>query len=382
MKRLGKRAGVLFCILALIFALIFYMEKPAAEQRDALTAEEDLTLGIRFFREGKYEEAAALLNKVIEVKPYLGEALLAAGEAHREMGEYALAADYFEKALELNPMDTETWNKLENSLIFTGESERMKEMYQKSLCLFPSRSSHLDKLIHLCIAEGDWEFLRKLSEELEGSPLQPSVEYGYRACVLLKEGKMEEAENLLFRPEAVAEIKKSNTYLYFGGYNGEGEPHGMGVCFYSGNEKETDIFIGEWEDGRREGAGKAFSSNLRYGEEAEGIDYRVVFEGDFKDDLPEGEGIMTRSYRNGSEVVISVIKAEFCAGYAQGQVIMEQYQNSGISLKQEHQVKSGIPQRFMVEENDISENVYEAVYSGEELLGYSNLPCNCVFKWN
>lgn len=381
-----KWTGIFSFALAILVILLFTICKEGMKEKDLSSIEDQISLGMKFLNEGEYEQAAAVMTRVIEAKPYLGEAVLAAAEAYRELGKYTLSADYYEKALEMNHMDTEIWFGLENSLIFSKEMDRLKEMYRKSVQLFPSRSSHLEKLIHLCMAEGDSGFIRKLEESLKGSPLQPSVKYGYQAYVLLKEGNVEEAESLLFQQEVSSEIKKSDARLYFGDYNNEGEPHGMGICFYSKKEKDTDIYIGEWKNGRREGRGKAFSSSHLAVHTEEGemkmIDFGTIIEGNFKEDLPEGNCIITRRYENGTDRSLSVLKAEFCAGYADGQVIMEQYQDSGISLKQEHQVKNGIPQPFNLDKNGVLEEVYEAVYFGEELLAYSSIPCNCAFTWN
>lgn len=78
-------------------------------EKDPDNVEAHYNLALSLLRSGKQEEAIALLEKVKEMKPDMMETYLALGECYFNKGENDKAVSYFEKALEIDPNNAEVY---------------------------------------------------------------------------------------------------------------------------------------------------------------------------------------------------------------------------------------------------------------------------------
>lgn len=89
---------------------IALFQKVLEKEPDSVDARYNLALSL--LRSGKQDEAIALLEKVIEMKPDMMETYLALGECYFNMGENEKAKSYFEQALEKEPNNAEVYYNL------------------------------------------------------------------------------------------------------------------------------------------------------------------------------------------------------------------------------------------------------------------------------
>ncbi|MCR5674179.1 MAG: hypothetical protein K6G16_00570 [Lachnospiraceae bacterium] len=78
-------------------------------------------------------------------------------------------------------------------------------------------------------------------------------------------------------------------YFYSGDKNASGLPEGRGIAVYSGNR----YYYGEWKNGKREGAGDWYQF---YPERMQDVVILHEYTGNWKNDLPNGEGIDVYEY--------------------------------------------------------------------------------------
>jgi len=81
-------------------------------EKDPDNVDAHYSLALSLLRSGKQDEAIALLEKVKEMKPDMMETYLALGECYFNKGENDKAVSYFEKALEIEPNNAEVYYNL------------------------------------------------------------------------------------------------------------------------------------------------------------------------------------------------------------------------------------------------------------------------------
>jgi len=96
-------------------------------------AEDYFNLGTQYLRQGNYEQAIFVFNKVLAINPRHAEAYLNRGIAYRNMGQHDLAVSDYGKVLQIDPMDARAYCNRGNALIEKGQYDEAISDYNKAL---------------------------------------------------------------------------------------------------------------------------------------------------------------------------------------------------------------------------------------------------------
>ncbi len=96
-------------------------------------AEDYFNLGTQYLRQGNYEQAIFVFNKVLALNPGYAEAYLNRGIAYRNIGQHDLAVSDYGKVLHINPTDARAYCNRANALIEKGQYDEAITDYNKAL---------------------------------------------------------------------------------------------------------------------------------------------------------------------------------------------------------------------------------------------------------
>lgn len=117
-------------------------------------------------------------------------------------------------------------------------------------------------------------------------------------------------------------LEGTNTFYYQGDLDEEGKPHGRGLAIYESNS----YYYGAWVHGLREGDGRWYRF---YIDESDEITLNQIYtahsySGNWKNDLPNGEGAehfdVNTGWADGSGVVIANVIGNFTNGLYDGEM--------------------------------------------------------------
>ncbi len=151
----------------LFFFLTFSLEA------DPLTKQQLFQMATAAARDGAYETAADLYQKVLDADPRFAPAYNSLGliQQSREQGSIEDAIRYFRMATDIDPAYTEAWNNLGRAYYSRGQFTGAKTAFLRSL---EGKEEQAD--IHLALA---WVFL------LGESDADPAIEHFQKALVIL-----------------------------------------------------------------------------------------------------------------------------------------------------------------------------------------------------
>lgn len=92
---------------------------------------EELQQGNDLFNQGKYEEAIAVYQAIVQKFPETYILYRNIGNCYFQLEEYDLAEEYYKKVLEKDPEDTESLLGIGNTYANRGENEKALEWYNK-----------------------------------------------------------------------------------------------------------------------------------------------------------------------------------------------------------------------------------------------------------
>ncbi len=92
---------------------------------------EELQQGNDLFNQGKYEEAIAAYQAIVQKFPETYILYRNIGNCYFQLEEYDLAEEYYKKVLEKDPEDTESLLGIGNTYANRGENEKALEWYNK-----------------------------------------------------------------------------------------------------------------------------------------------------------------------------------------------------------------------------------------------------------
>lgn len=297
--------AVLILLLAVGRGITYYVTVTEAEAR----VREMLELAEEYLRESDYKQAVAAFEDVIAADPKNGNAYLGIAKAYIGMEDYKEAMEVLEDGIEALKED---------------ETEAEKEM----LCAL---ADYLDEIEdeYEAIEEARIEAERQAAEEARR--IEEENERYERFSAVLSEAyeamaskdyeRILEIDGTVEADALAEELKAGECYLYFP--EGREVQSGVAAGIYSAGENGYYFFYGEVEDGVREGEGVicySFSSGDAYS----------CFVGDFHNDAPNGEGVLTNCQQDDNhwlhncacaeedQVEITVLSGNFTNGLCDG----------------------------------------------------------------
>ena len=102
--------------------------------------------GYEALRSGNYEQAIALLKRVVELEPKNKTAWINLGQAHLGLRQYDAAIDAFKKQIEVNPYDEYAYNNLGRVYALQRRYPEAESSFRKQLEMNP-----LDKFAHAAL---------------------------------------------------------------------------------------------------------------------------------------------------------------------------------------------------------------------------------------
>ncbi len=128
-------------------------------------------LGIIGLQVGRFDEAAALIERAVEAKPDYVDALVNLGNAYNSLGRFRDAVARFEQALETGPATAPLLANLGAALKQLGRHEQAVGRFEAALALEPgladTRRSLADSLVEIGKPN---EALKQIARAMEGSP--------------------------------------------------------------------------------------------------------------------------------------------------------------------------------------------------------------------
>lgn len=98
----------------------------------------EIDKGIKFYEQGKYDEALKCFEKAIDLNPYHADAWCNRGFALVELKKYDEAAEAFDKAIELAPKNADLYYNKGLALETQGKRDDAILAYRKAIELNPA----------------------------------------------------------------------------------------------------------------------------------------------------------------------------------------------------------------------------------------------------
>ncbi|MBO0720471.1 MAG: polysaccharide deacetylase family protein, partial [Blastocatellia bacterium] len=126
--------------------------KPKSRQAEA---QEHHNLGLKYYREKKYDEATRELNEAVKLDPRNATIVNNLGFTLFRAGKYEESVSWLRKAIELDPQRLVAYVNLADAYLLWGKNAEARQYYEKYVSLAPPDSSGS-------------EYVRKKLEELKG----------------------------------------------------------------------------------------------------------------------------------------------------------------------------------------------------------------------
>lgn len=216
------------------------------------------------FRAGRLQEAAQLLNQVVEAIPNHGEALKGLAYIAASQRDVALAADYFERAVDHLPATAPLYHEAGTANQAAGRHVRAVECFERSLQLAPWHVVSLHAAAMSLSALGEHErALQMLTRAATASPGTWQIHYNMgRTLGLLGRYDAEMAEYrraIELKPDCVAayvnlgvalrDLHRFDEALRMFKKAVQLDPNDSGART---NRAQTNLLLGEFEHGWRE----------------------------------------------------------------------------------------------------------------------------------
>ncbi len=132
----------------------------------------------------------------------------------------------------------------------------------------------------------------------------------------------------LTRFEAMSySLKGTKDFYYIGDTNANGNPEGIGLAVYA----DSQYYYGQWYDGKRNGKGVWF---VFYPDYSNYVVTEHMYTGDFKNDMPDGEGQehfdYNSEYMNEEDFYVQNVIGGFVEGYYHGELYLMSIDKSGV----------------------------------------------------
>ena len=307
--QMGKALSFVFIIILLTSTMIACVQKTD-------TWQEQYDLGVRYLRDGNYEEAIIAFTAAIEIDPKRAEAYVGRGDAHIGSGEteesLAAALMDYEKAIEIDETNAMAYLGAADVYIRQGDYAKALEILKLGLERTTNNQHILDKFSELnnqmdcSISEEEEDFLSRCFSYMSTGQYDEMDAFiwecetsNVNANVLIAiEDRCAglcftaDKKSLDYTGIALKKMPYTN-YWYFGELK-DGEPYGYGVCldvgggYASDNLKHYALYEGQWEKGRPNGEGRVTYYIADTGNQQN----CHITEGTYKDGLENGN--MTR----------------------------------------------------------------------------------------
>lgn len=121
------------------------------------TLEEILPQADAYYWDGYYDEAFALYEKALEIKPDSVEALTGQGNIYRIREEFQLGKDALERAVELDPTYAPAYRGLGRYYYLVGDKTRSFQFLNKALELDPAYARGYETRADIYTSEGEYD---------------------------------------------------------------------------------------------------------------------------------------------------------------------------------------------------------------------------------
>ena len=280
MKRILSIVLAIALILTLISSCSYATDKP-------LTAAELLDLGEKYLLELNYEQALVYFERLIEIDPMNPRGYTGAAEAHMGMGREGDAIAVLEQGLEMTGDESFrakiTELTVSGNLVSSSDSQETGATNNNALRYpddYITNTSEYRDMYY-----GRLEVLYELS-------LNNDIEYvkEYMRSNLGFWGPEWANERRSYSSALIETDFYSGQKLYWGETDANGRPSGFGVamCEDGGITGSIFVYIGEWENGVRQGNGSYFGVSR--------VGKINSYDGQWANDLPNGWGISYSDY--------------------------------------------------------------------------------------
>jgi tetratricopeptide (TPR) repeat protein len=117
---------------------IIMVKSVSVEQVKTNVAKNKFDQGVRFYQQGKFDEAIEAFEDVIINKPDFAEGYYNLGMAYMRQGDPDRAIEVMDKAIELKPDFVEAYFGIGQAHIDKGEEEQATEIFKKAVAINPS----------------------------------------------------------------------------------------------------------------------------------------------------------------------------------------------------------------------------------------------------
>ncbi len=197
-----RSAGAVFAAFLVALAVLTVLRNPVWRDDGSLYADMIKTtpasykgyynLGNMMYRQGKYDEAARLWNKALEVKPDMFAVHNNLGVIYEKSGDYALAEKHFRAVLSVRTMP-EVYVNLGNVLKEQGRDEEAGEAYRRAIRLSYNDLTAYMRLSELYEAEGRYDEAVSVLEEAAEKAPDAYLAYNRAGSILAENGRYKEA---------------------------------------------------------------------------------------------------------------------------------------------------------------------------------------------
>ena len=334
---------------------------------------------------GMTEDALTAYNVVLNQNPENRSCRYDRAILYEQIGDKESAYGDYNKLYEMDHEDQFAWNKVEEYLKENGLLEELLAKYQEKK--EEGDEQALVTEIELLVAMGSYEEVPSVVNQFENEDFRQLCMKQWEAYVSMQQGDVESAKDILCSGEKFMTEDMVLKSVYIGEHNDVFQRDGRGILI-TDEYPNTQIYIGEWKENKREGNGCALNAYTGEYEGGELYFRKEMLEGIWKDDLPNGACTITKiyeeienegeSYRQQTSYSIN-----FTDGVANGELIIEErnetpYGNETYSEK--YMIEDGESVAF----TDEGKEVYSITYDKNGNVEYVNDSWRNgeTFKWD
>lgn len=279
---------------------------------------------------GENEEALSAYNAVLEKNPENRSCLYDRAILYEQTGNTEGAYDDYNKLYGLDQGDSFAWNKVETYLKENGLLEELLSKYQMLEGKGDERIFAWE--IELLAALEREDEIPAVIDRFEDEAFRQLCLKQLEAYNSLKQGDSERAKEILFSYENFMAEDMMMLSVYMGGHNGAFQREGAGILI-TDEYPDTQIYVGEWKAGVREGNGSAFNAYAG-GYEDGGLHFHeAILEGIWQNNLPGGMCKHTQAYgyfEDGIQLYRDEesYTADYTDGVVNGELIIERFEEN------------------------------------------------------